>query len=101
MTTCGKSYFVYILASKPRGVLYIGLTSDLPQRMWQHRTGFFPCFTRKYNVHRLVHVETYDDAEAAIRRERNLKKWRRAWKIELVETGNPEWQDLSHGLAST
>jgi putative endonuclease len=99
MTTCGKSYFVYILASKPHGVLYIGLTSDLLQRMWQHQTGFFPGFTRKYNVHRLVHVETYDDAETAVRRERSLKAWCRAWKIELIETGNPEWLDLSRDLA--
>jgi putative endonuclease len=89
-----KTYFVYILASQTRGTLYIGVTSDLAHRATQHRDGVWPGFTKTYGVKRLVHFETFDDVEAAIRREKQLKKWLRAWKITLIETATPEWTDL-------
>jgi len=95
MEICGKSYHVYIVTNRPYGTLYIGMTSDLPQRLWQHRTGYYPGFTRRYNLCVLVHVETYDDAEAAVLRERRLKEWHRAWKIRLIEESNPAWLDLA------
>jgi putative endonuclease len=86
---------VYILASRKYGTIYVGVTSDLPQRIHQHRTGAFPGFTRDYSVKRLVHVETYDDIEAAIVREKRLKDWHRDWKIRLIERDNPDWDDLA------
>jgi putative endonuclease len=85
---------VYILASKRNGTLYIGVTSDLPRRAWEHREGFVDGFTKKYNVHRLVHYELFEDMQNAITREKRLKKWRRAWKIRLIEEKNPRWDDL-------
>ena len=85
---------VYILASKRNGTLYIGVTSDLPKRAWEHREGFVDGFTKKYNVHRLVHYELFEDMQNAITREKRLKKWRRAWKIRLIEEKNPRWDDL-------
>ena len=89
-----KSYFVYILASQTRGTLYIGVTSDLAHRATQHRDGAMPGFSKTYGVKRLVHFETFDDIDVAIRREKQLKKWLRAWKIALIEKTNPEWRDL-------
>jgi len=88
-----KHVHVYILASRKNGVLYVGVTSDLARRLEQHRAPSPTAFTARYNVHRLVHVETYDDAETAIRREKRLKAGPRAWKIALFEGGNPEWAD--------
>jgi putative endonuclease len=88
------SYYVYILASRPGGAIYIGATSDLVRRVWEHRQGFVEGFTKKYNVHRLVHFETYDDVRDAIQRERTMKHWRRAWKAALIERENPDWRDL-------
>ena len=85
---------VYILASKPNGTLYVGVTSDLIQRIWQHRNGFVEGFTKRYGVHRLVWYEVHECMESAIRREKAIKKWHRAWKIELVEKNNPTWRDL-------
>lgn len=85
---------VYILASRERGTLYIGVTSDLPRRMWQHRTGQVAGFTRQYTVTRLVWFEVHQEMLAAIAREKRLKAWKRAWKIELVESSNPGWVDL-------
>ena len=87
-------YFVYILASKKRGVLYIGMTSDLEGRMYQHKNNELDGFTKNYRVHRLVYYEEYEDVWAAIDRERSTKKWRRDWKIKLIEKHNPEWLDL-------
>ena len=89
---------VYILASQPRGTLYIGVTSDLTQRLWQHRTGATGGFTSKYGVHRLVRFELFGDMESAILREKQLKRWHRQWKINLIESGNPDWTDLGVDL---
>lgn len=85
---------VYILASKRNGTLYIGVTSDLRKRIWEHREGFVDGFTKKYSVHRLVYYELFADMYNAITREKRLKKWRRAWKIRLIEEKNPYWDDL-------
>ena len=89
---------VYILANKPRGTLYIGATSDLIARLWQHRTGTVKGFTSQYGVHRLVRYETFGDMESAILREKQLKRWHRQWKISLIESENPDWHDLAIGL---
>ena len=87
-------YYVYILASKPYGTLYIGVTSDLIKRVYEHRNGLIPGFTKKYIVHTLVYWEQHTEIREAIRREKQLKKWNRAWKIELIEKENPDWSDL-------
>jgi putative endonuclease len=87
-------YYVYILASRPKGTLYIGATSDLVRRIGEHKEGFVEGFTKEYGVHRLVYFETYDDVQIAIQRERNMKHWKRAWKTALIEKENPEWRDL-------
>lgn len=89
---------VYILASMPKGTLYIGVTSNLGKRVAQHRSGHVPGFTARYGVKRLVYFELHDRMDGAIQRERQLKAWRRAWKIELIETANPEWKDLYGNL---
>ena len=89
-----KYYFVYILASKKNGVLYIGITNDLIRRVYEHKNNIIPGFTKKYNVHNLVYFETFNDSYLAIQREKRLKKWNRAWKIRLIEKDNPEWKDL-------
>ena len=89
---------VYILASQPRGTLYIGVTSELIGRLWQHRNGVVPGFTRRYKVHHLVRYELFGDMEGAILREKQLKRWHRQWKINLIESENPDWHDLAVGL---
>ena len=89
---------VYILASQPRGTLYIGVTSDLMGRLWQHRSGALPGFTRRYKIHRLVRFEMFGDMAGAIAREKQLKNWHRQWKINLIEESNPHWADLAVGL---
>ena len=89
-----QSYWVYILASQKNGRLYIGVTSRLLERIYEHREGLVPGFTKEYRVTRLVHVEEFADVRDAIAREKAMKKWNRAWKIELVEKENPEWRDL-------
>jgi len=86
---------VYILCNRPRGTLYIGVTSNLPARVWQHRNDQAEGFTRKCRIHTLVWHEVHDTMESAIRREKTLKAWQRMWKIELVESANPHWRDLS------
>jgi putative endonuclease len=88
-------YYVYILASGRHGTLYIGVTNSLPKRLDQHRNGEGSAFVKKYGVYRLVYVETYDRADEAIAREKQLKRWKRDWKIELIERENLEWRDLS------
>ncbi len=88
-------YYVYVLASKRYGTLYIGITSNLRRRIEEHRLGLGSEFVKQYRVTRLVHVETFDDPESAIRREKQLKKWNRDWKIRLIEEENLEWRDLS------
>ena len=90
----GKTYYIYILASAPHGVLYVGMSSDVLRRVGQHREQVFDGFSKRYWVNRLVYFETHDDAAVAARRERSLKRWRRAWKIELIERCNPTWKDL-------
>ncbi|MEQ1697558.1 MAG: GIY-YIG nuclease family protein [Hyphomicrobiaceae bacterium] len=89
-----KSFFVYMTASRPRGVIYVGMTSDLPGRAWQHRERAIEGFTKKYWAGRLVYFEYHDDATKAARREWLMKRWRRDWKIKLIETSNPTWADL-------
>ena len=89
-----KSPCVYMLASKPHGTLYIGVTSDLVKRVWLHKGDLAEGFTRKYKVHRLVWFEPCETMNTAIAREKNLKNWKRAWKIELIEKSNPGWRDL-------
>ena len=89
-----KQPAVYILASQPNGTLYIGVTSDLTRRVWEHKNDLVDGFTKKYGVHRLVYFELHISMMEAIRREKQIKKWRRAWKIELIEKENPEWRDL-------
>ena len=93
-----RSPCVYILAGGHYGTLYIGVTSDLMGRLWQHRNNALPGFTSRYGVYRLVHFEMFGDMEQAIVREKRLKHWRRAWKINLVNGANPEWCDLAVGL---
>ncbi len=88
------SYWVYILASKPRGTLYVGVSNDLARRVHQHRTGSGAKFTKKYDIARFVHAEEFGEIEQAIEREKRLKRWRRAWKIQLIEEHNPEWEDM-------
>ena len=88
-----KVYFVYILASKKNGTLYVGVTNNLLRRIQEHRKGMEHEFTAKYKVHNLVYFEPFDDIRDALTRERQLKNWRRAWKIELIECNNPEWND--------
>jgi putative endonuclease len=95
-----KTYWVYILASAQGGTLYIGVTNDLVRRIYEHRMGLAEGFTKKYEIHRLVYFEQYDDVENAIRREKRLKKWNRAWKNRLIEEVNPDWVDLYPQIAS-
>jgi putative endonuclease len=92
--TTPKLYYVYIMASRPRGVLYVGMTSDRPGRAWQHRGRMMEGFTKRYWVGRLVYFEAHAEASVAARRERTMKRWRRDWKIELIEKSNPTWRDL-------
>ncbi len=93
-----KQPCVYILASGHYGTLYVGVTSDLLGRMWQHREGTLPGFTSQYAVRRLVHFELFGQMDLAILREKQLKRWHRQWKINLINEANPEWRDLAVGL---
>ena len=89
---------VYILASKVYGTLYVGGTSNLVGRLWQHRNAATPGFSSRYSVYRLVHYELFGEMEPAILREKQLKNWHRPWKINLINEGNPQWADLAVGL---
>jgi len=89
-----RNFAVYIMASKRNGTLYIGVTSDLPKRAWEHRESAVDGFTKDYGVGILAWYEMHDNAESAITREKRLKKWSRAWKIRLIEERNPQWNDL-------
>jgi len=89
-----KALYIYILASKKNGTLYIGVTNDLKRRIYEHKNNLIEGFTQKYQVHRLVYFEKIDDAYQALLREKRLKKWNREWKIKLIEENNPEWNDL-------
>lgn len=85
---------VYILASKHNGTLYVGVTSDLIKRIWEHKSDVVDGFTKRYGVHMLVWYEIHDTMESAIAREKAIKEWNRAWKLRLIEGGNPDWRDL-------
>ena len=91
-------FFVYILASQRNGTLYVGVTNNLARRMWEHKSKLVPGFTRKYGIELLVYFETYDSILEARAREHSLKRWRRAWKIKLIEEFNPDWSDLTGQL---
>ena len=93
-----KQACVYIIANKPRGTLYIGVTSDLIARVWQHKNEFVEGFSKQYQLHRLVYYEMHENMVAAITREKQLKKWNRDWKIKLVERLNESWVDLYDGM---
>ena len=93
-----KTYYVYILASKRNGTLYTGITNDLARRVIEHKSGLIKGFTKKYSVNKLVYFESTNDVNAAILREKRLKKWKRQWKTGLIEKSNPDWKDLSKNL---
>lgn len=93
-----KQPAVYILASKRNGTLYIGVTGDLQKRIWEHKNDLVDGFTKRYEVHRLVYYELHEDMASAIRREKQLKKWNRAWKLKLIERENSAWKDLWDGI---
>lgn len=92
------TYYVCILAGRTNGVLYTGVTNDIVRRAYEHRKGLVAGFTRRYNVHHVVYVETFDDIRDAIDWEKRIKKWNRAWKIRLIEKANPKWLDLYEQL---
>jgi putative endonuclease len=96
-----RCFYVYILASKIGGTLYIGVTNDLIRRIAEHRSKIAESFTKRYDVARLVYFEVFDQVEQAIHREKRLKKWPRAWKISLIEKDNPNWNDLYPGIAGS
>jgi putative endonuclease len=98
MSAVSKVYYAYILASKRNGTLYIGVTNDLARRTWEHREGMVRGFTKKHGVKLLVYYETFDSIDAAIHRETRLKKYKREWKLNLIEQRNPNWRDLSSDL---
>jgi putative endonuclease len=91
-------YYLYILASYKKGTLYVGVTSDLIKRFWQHKTKAIAGFTSNYNVINLIYYEQYTDIQEAILREKRVKRWKRSWKIQLIESLNPEWRDLYGSL---
>jgi putative endonuclease len=95
-----KIFWVYILASRIGGTLYIGVTNDLVRRVFEHRSEVMQGFTKRYGVHRLVYFEQFSDIDSAIRREKRLKKWNRAWKVRLIEEANPNWDDLFPAIAN-
>ena len=86
--------YVYFLTNRPNGILYVGVTSDLARRVYEHRTGVIDGFTRRYSLKRLVYFEVFDDIQTAIQREHNIKHWSRAWKVRLILANNPDWLDL-------
>ncbi len=86
--------FVYFMTNRRNGALYVGVTSDLPRRIYEHRNGLLPGFTKQYGLKRLVYFEQYDDIRAAIQREKAIKHWPRAWKVRLIHQQNPDWDDL-------
>ena len=88
------AYYVYFLTNKPRGTLYVGVTNDLVRRVNEHREGVVRGFTKQYGLKQLVHFEVYDSPREAIQREKNIKHWKRTWKLDLVNGSNPQWRDL-------
>ena len=94
-----KNGYIYILTNQKNGTLYIGVTSDLVKRIWQHKNKFVDSFSKKYTLDKLVYYETFNDIESAIQREKKLKNWHRQWKINLINENNPEWIDLYDTIA--
>ena len=94
------AFFVYILASRPNGTLYVGMTDNLVKRVWQHRNKILPGFTQWYGVKTLVWYESHPSRDSAFRRERQIKKWNRIWKLALIERDNPQWRDLWPQIAA-
>jgi len=94
------AYYVYILASRRDGAIYVGVTNDIVRRVYEHRIKAVPGFTSKYNITQLVWFEIYDDPTSAISREKELKKWKRSWKAQLIEAQNPVWKDLYESICS-
>ncbi len=94
-----QQFYVYILASRRNGTLYIGSTNNLVRRIYEHKEKLIPGFTKTYNVHKLVYYEEYGWLAAAAQREKRLKKWKRSWKLNLIEKTNPDWQDLFNDIA--
>ncbi len=92
------SFWVYIMASRPRGTLYVGMTNDLRGRVWEHREGVVDGFTKTYGVTMLVYFEQHDSLQSALERERRIKRWARSWKIDLIRSRNPDWRDLFDDL---
>jgi putative endonuclease len=90
--------YVYILASGPNGILYVGVTNDLVRRIYEHRNGLIAGFTKKYSVKRLVYFERYEEIQTAIQREHNMKHWSRKWKVRLILASNPDWNDLYESI---
>jgi len=95
-----KQFYVYMLCSKRNGTLNIGVTSDLVKRIYEHKNDLVDGFTKKYGIHRFVWYETHDSAESTITREKQMKKWKRAWKLKLIEQNNPKWNDLYENIYS-
>jgi len=95
-----KTFFVYILASQRNGTLYVGVTTDLMKRIWEHKNKKVKGFTEKYGVDRLVYYEQTNDAASALQREKTLKRWKRQWKLDLIEKENPEWEDLYERISN-
>ena len=93
-----NQFYVYILCSKRNGTLYTGVTSNLKKRIYEHKNNLVEGFTKKYNVHLLVWYEVHESAESAITREKQIKEWKRAWKLALIEKDNPEWNDIYEGI---
>lgn len=93
-------FYIYILASKKNGTLYIGVTNDLIRRVWEHKNNVVQGFTKKYSVHTLVYYECVENSSSAIEREKQLKKWNRYWKIKLIEEKNSDWNDLYNEISS-
>lgn len=93
-----KNYYVYIMSSKKNGTLYTGITNNLIKRVYEHKNNLPQGFTSKYNVHKLVYFEQFEDINEAILREKRIKKWKRNWKIKLIEKDNPEWEDIYHEI---
>ncbi len=92
-------YYVYILTNRPRGTLYVGVTNDLVRRVYQHREGTIAGFTKRYGLKQLVYFEKYDTPTLAIQREKNIKHWSRLWKLDLINSSNPQWRDLYNDIA--
>ncbi|HOO82115.1 MAG TPA: GIY-YIG nuclease family protein [Alphaproteobacteria bacterium] len=95
-----KQYYVYILSKARNSTFYVGITSDLPRRIWEHKNEVADGFTKKYGIKTLVYYEVHDDPETAIRREKRLKKWPREWKMKIIEEMNPDWKDLYEDICS-